>query len=613
MCGIFGYVATRNTQHVTGNRKLKDASKIVFEGLKRLEYRGYDSWGTVAISKIKNQKSKLVTEKHVGKIGDAKPSIVNRPASPAKRGEPSTIAIGHTRWATHGGVTVANAHPHLDCTGQIAIVHNGIIENFQSLKSALLKKGHKFISGTDSEVFAHLVEEQLKKADFADAVVKAFRKLAGRNAFALVNAKSEEMIGIRDGSPLIFGVGKGEYFIASDTPAFLNYTKKVVFLNDRQGVVISNGNFEVFSIDKGRIKPKIETVSWNVEQAEKGKYPHFLLKEILEQGKTISLAAKQDEKSIKNLAGMIDNAFGVYLVACGTASYAALYGTYVFSQVAKKHINWAIGSEFADCQHFLTAKSLVIAVSQSGETADTLEAVKIAKQKGAKTVAIVNVTGSSLARLADYSVLTNAGLEIAVVSTKAFTSQLAVLLLLAWATAGKLAFGQRLIARAANAVDKMLTDKFCAHIKNIADKLKDHQHIYVIGKGQNYPIALEAALKIKEASYIHGEGFAAGELKHGVIALISKGTPCVCVFGEDQDKSYILGSAMEMKARGGYIIGIGPKENEVFDEFIKVADIPDASAIVNTPAVQLLAYYLAVLRGNNPDRPRNLAKSVTVK
>ena len=328
---------------------------------------------------------------------------------------------------------------------------------------------------------------------------------------------------------------------------------------------------------------------------------------------TIAASVVQNEDEIKKLAQMVHGAFGSYLVACGTASYAALYGTYVFSQIAKKHINWAIGSEFPDYQHFLTPKTLVIAVSQSGETADTLEAIKIAKTRGAKTVAIVNVMGSSLMRLADYALLTNAGPEIAVVSTTAFTAQLSVLLLLTYATIGKFKQGRKLIEKTAKAIEKMISDNFLKRIKTVAQKLNGSQHIYVIGKGQNYPIALEAALKIKEASYIHGEGFAAGELKHGVIALIEKGTPCIVLFGDDQDKDYILGSAMELKARGGLIIGIGPENNEVFDMFIKVPNIPDSSAIINTPPIQLLAYYLAVLRGNNPDRPRNLAKSVTVK
>lgn len=603
MCGIFGYVATSNKQKAI-SKKLDNAAKIVFEGLKRLEYRGYDSWGLAV--KSQSGKSKIIVEKHVGKIGDSK-------LDSKFMLDNSTIALGHTRWATHGGVTVANAHPHLDCRNQIAVVHNGIIENFQQLKKELIDKGHSFKSQTDTEVFAHLIEEYMDLG-FIEAVKKAFKKLNGRNAFVVLNQKDRSLLGVRDGSPLIFGVGDQEYFLASDTPAFLEYTKDVVFLNDKQGVVVKDNKYELFNLDNKRsVHPKVEKISWSIFQAEKGKYEHFLLKEILEQPATIAASAAQSATEIKKLAQMIADAFGSFLVACGTASYAALYGTYVFSAIAKKHINWAVASEFADLQHFLTPKSLVIAVSQSGETADTLEAVKVAKQKGAKTVAIVNVMGSSLMRLADHTSLTNAGPEIAVVSTKAFSSQLSALLLLAYATANNFSFGKSLIEKTAQALEKMLDDNFLKNIKRIAKRLKDKEHIYVIGKGQNYPIALEAALKIKEASYIHGEGFAAGELKHGVITLIDKGTPCIVLFGNDQDRDYSLSSAIEMKSRGGLIIGVGPQENEVFDEFIKVADIAQASAIINTLPVQLLAYYLAVLRGNNPDRPRNLAKSVTVK
>lgn len=585
MCGIFGYVGKKN-----------NAGDLVFEGLQRLEYRGYDSWG-IAVA----NNAGLNLYKKVGKI-DKKPKLPK-----------ASIGVGHDRWATHGGVTKINAHPHLDCSKQIAVVHNGIIENFQELKRELKSRGHNFLSQTDTEVFPHLIEEY-ENLGFVEAVKKAFKRLRGRNAFVIISSRDKKMVGLRDGSPLVFGNGNGEYFLASDVPAFLEYTKNVVFLDDQQGVVVNRQSPIFFDLNKrSDVKPKIEKISWSITQAEKGKYPHFLLKEILEQPITIGAATAQNEKQIEELAKMIKKAYGSYLVACGTASYAALYGTYAFSSVAKKHINWAIGSEFPDYQHFLTPRSLVIAVSQSGETADTLEAVKIAKQKLSKTVAIVNVMGSSLMRVADYSILTNAGPEIAVVSTKAFTAQLSVLLMLAYASIGKFTFGKSLIQKTAKEIEKMLNDRLLRQIRLLAKKLKDKEHIYVIGKGQNYPISLEAALKIKEASYIHGEGFAAGELKHGVITLIEKGTPCIVLFGNDQDKDYILGSAMEMKTRGGYIIGVGPEENEVFDECIKVPDIPETSAIINTPPVQLLAYYLAVFRRNNPDRPRNLAKSVTVK
>lgn len=583
MCGIFSYVGTRH-----------DAGSIVFEGLRRLEYRGYDSWG-IAIA----DNTKIEVLKRVGKI-DKDPKLPS-----------ASIAIGHDRWATHGGVTEENAHPHLDCSGKIAVVHNGIIENYQELKDAL-KGEHKFKSETDTEVFAHLVEENFK-GDIEEAITKSFKKLKGRNAFVVMSSDGSRVVGVRDGSPLVLGVGTNEYYLASDVPAFLEYTKEVVFLEDREGVVIDKDGFKLFHIDGEKVTSKQEKITWDIEQAEKGKYSHFLLKEIMEQPVSMVASVAQNKEEIEILANTILKAFGSYLVACGTASYATLYGTYMFSTIAKKHINHLIGSEFSSFRHFLTKKSLIIAVSQSGETADTLEVVEIAKKKGAKTVAIVNVMGSTLARIADHTILTNAGPEIAVLSTKAFTSQLSLLLMLAYAAVGKFEYGRELVERTAKEIAKVMDDDSQDMIKKIAEKIKKSKDIYIIGKGQNYPIALEAALKIKEASYIHGEGFAAGELKHGVITLIEKGTPCIVLFANDSQKAYTLGSAMEMKARGGYMIGIGPENNDVFDEFIRVADIPEASALLNTPPIQLLAYYLAVLRGNNPDRPRNLAKSVTVK
>ncbi len=523
------------------------------------------------------------------------------------------MALGHTRWATHGGVTGINAHPHLDCKGEIAVVHNGIIENYQDLREMLSKNGHKFESETDSEVFPHLVEEYLKLG-FTEAVWKAFSMLHGRNAFVVFKPGQRFLIGLRSGSPLVVGVGKDEYFLASDVPAFIADTRDVIYLEDNQAVVLKDDGHEVFDVASGRkINSKIEKVSWDISKSEKGKYEHFLLKEILEQPEVILNASHQDKAKIEQLTKLLKDAFGSYLVACGTASYAALYGTYIFSLVAKKHINFAVASEFENYQHFITPKSLVFAVSQSGETADILDAVNVAKSRGAKTVAIVNVMGSTLERTADYSFMTNAGPEIAVVSTKAFSAQLTVLFLLAHKMAGKLTEGQKLIEKTAHEIGYMLNSQFLEKVKKLAEKIGSKEHIYVIGKGQNFPIALEAALKIKEASYIHGEGFAAGELKHGVITLIEKGTPCIVLFANDNDRDYVLGNAMEMKARGGMIIGIGPDDNEVFDEFIKVPDIADCSALINAPVVQLLGYYLGIFRGVDPDKPRNLAKSVTVK
>ncbi len=585
MCGIFSYIGKKNT-----------AAETVIDGLKHLEYRGYDSWGIAYISG-----AQLKTHKAVGKI-------VHVPDFPE-----TTMAIGHNRWATHGGVTVENAHPHVDCTDTIAVVHNGIIENYQELRNQLQAKGHKFKSQTDTEVFVHLVEEY-SPAGFEEAVKKAFSEVHGRNGFVVEHKLEKKLIGIRNGSPMIIGVGDNEFFIASDASAFLPYTQKVIFLEDNQGAVITEKECSCFDVAKNTtFKPHIQTINWTVDQAQKGEYDHFMLKEIMEQPKTVYAASSQNKKDIIEFANAIKKAYGSYIVACGTASYAALYGTYAFARIANRHINHSVGSEFENCQKFITDESLIIAVSQSGETADTLMAIDEAKSKNAKTAAIVNVMGSTLMRTVDISFLSHAGPEIAVVSTKAFISQLSVLLLLAYATNGKYEEGKELLKKTAKELEKMLNPTVLQNIKQIALKLKNRQHVYCIGKGQNYPIALESALKIKEASYIHAEGFAAGELKHGVIALIEKDTPCIVVFANDEDKAYMIGSAMEVKSRGGHIIGIGPEYNEIFDEFIQTPDIPETSPIINTPVIQLIAYYLAVARGNNPDRPRNLAKSVTVK
>lgn len=580
MCGIFGYVGPR-----------KDAPKIVLEGLKRLEYRGYDSWGIAAASN-----GKIFVKKKAGKIGDA--TVAGLPAS--------GFALGHTRWATHGGVTDVNAHPHLDCTGKIAIIHNGIIENYEELKKKYLSFGHKFSSETDSEVFAHLLEKF--------SVRNAFNLLTGLNAVIAISADKDEFVAVRKGSPLVVGFGKGENFLASDPAALLPHTKRVYFLEDDEMAVVSAGRVAVSDVRTGRkIIPKIQTLDWSVKQTEKGRFPHFMLKEIYEQPKIIADIGRSGGPSARTMAKLVKHSYGSYLVACGTAAFAALAGSYIFSKVAKRHINSAIGSEFGYQLDFLTDRSLVIALSQSGETMDTLEAVKAAKAKGAKILALVNVLGSSLYRVADYKILIGAGPEKAVASTKAFVGKIGYLILLAYALSGKSAEGQKVVEMAAESAAKMLAPKMVAKIKKLAGKIKDHDDIYVVGRGLSYPASLETALKIKEISYIHAEGLAAGELKHGPLALITKGTLCIVFVPEDEAYGANLAGAMEMAARGGYIIGVSPKPHEIFDEFIPVADAGVGTIIPNVVFGQLLAYYLAVGRKLDPDRPRNLAKSVTVK
>jgi len=594
MCGIFAYVGKQN-----------DAAEIVLEGLKLLEYRGYDSWG-VAV-KVKSKKLKVKSEfaitKKVGKIGDARVNLSQ-----------SNLGIGHTRWATHGGVTVTNAHPHTDCTKSIAVVHNGIVENFQELKKKLIEKGHKFVSETDTEVIPHLVEENLKQEGFASSVRDAFNRLKGLSAIVIAYAPSKEIVAAKTGSPLVVGVGKGEFFVASDASAIVKHTNKVIFLEDNQMVILGE-KLKLIRLPEGKeVKPNFHTLDWKFEETEKGKYKHFLLKEINEQPKVIENIFLNYTAEINHLAKLIENAFGTFMLGCGSASYSALAGTYLFSRIAKKHVNFSLGSEFNYLENYLTDKSLVIPISQSGETIDVVEPVANAKKKGSKIAAIVNVLGSTLYRQADYKILLNAGQEKAVVGTKSFIAMVAVLILAAYSLAKKQTQGKGLLLKAAKNVKEILKEKFEKSLRKIADELKDMEHIYIIGRGLSYATALEATLKIKETACIHAEGFAGGELKHGVIALIEKGTPCIVFAPNDETYDDIISNAQEIKARGGFIIGIGPKNNTVFDRFLETWDVGDATIIPQVVISQLLAYYLALKRGiKDPDKPRNLAKSVTVK
>jgi len=587
MCGIFGYIGPR-----------KNSLELVIKGLRKLEYRGYDSWGVAT-----DMKGDLFIRKQIGKISEADLSEFEH--------KESRIAIGHTRWATHGGVTDINAHPHFSADKQIAVVHNGIIENYEEIRNELGRD--KFISQTDTEVIPHLIAKYRETMGFREAVFQAVQKLKGRYAIVVLNVGENYLVAARRGSPLILGVGKKEYFLASDIPAFLEYTQDVMYLDDNEMVVVDGGaHFYNLETDEP-IEKRLVNIDWQAESAEKGEYDHFMLKEIMEQKETILRAINQDEGDIMQIAQMIKNSRGCFLSGCGTAGRVCMAGEYFFSIVANRHVNYAPASEFPVYHHFLRPESLLIVVSQSGETADVLEAMEAAKKKGAKVLSIVNVASSTIARQSDFSLQIKAGPEKAVASTKAATSQMALLLLIACAMAGELQEGRRILAEVASQINDMLNPRFITYIKSVAEKLKDQNNAYIIGKAENYPMALEAAIKIQEVSYIHAEGFAAGELKHGPIALITKGTPCISLVANDEVKQDIINNTIELKARGAYIIGISPEKNEVFDDWIKVPDVGIASPLVNIIPIQLLAYYLSVLRGLDPDMPRNLAKSVTVK
>lgn len=590
MCGIIG------VKYLDGSG---GAAESIISGLKRLEYRGYDSWG-IAL----RRDNAFFIEKKSGRISDEKGAI----------GVRSGTGIGHTRWATHGKVCTENAHPHVSRNGKIAVVHNGIIENYSELRETLSGKGFRFVSETDTEVIPHLIELFMRESadnDFFGAVRKALLELEGSFAIAALHADSDSIVCARNGSPLLLGISDNALFAASDITAFLPHTKNAVYLADGEMALLS-GKAEIFSIKTGgRVPLKIETVNWNVEQARKGNFPHFMLKEISEQPQTIRLAVEQDAALLENAVKMLGEAFGIFFVGCGTSYHACVSASYQFAEIAGKHVNVCLASEFGNYKDFIKGGTLVVAVSQSGETADLIEAVKTAKEKGAKILCIVNVMGSTLSRLGDETLMMNAGPEICVLSTKSYTSQLAILLLLAFSLAGKADEGKKTILDAAAKAEGTIS-KNAAVVKKIARETKNAGDYFLIGRDLAFPSALEGALKIKEVSYIHAEGFAGGELKHGTIALVEEGVPAV-VLSTAKTRPLILGNAMEIKSRGGMIIGIDSKPNELFDYFVEVPDVSEANPILMIIPIQLLAYHLALERGCDPDKPRNLAKSVTVK
>ncbi len=591
MCGIIGYF---------GNQK---AAPVLLRGLKKLEYRGYDSCGVASL-----YDNLVYIKKDAGKIEEVhkkeKLDIL-----------PGEIGIAHTRWATHGKVTKENAHPHLSNNKKIAVVHNGIIDNFQELKNFLIKEGFFFESETDSEIIPNLIEYHMRKGyDFIEASKISLKELEGQYAIIVLN-NEEKMIAIRKEAPLVLGAGDGEYFFASDVTAFLDRTKKVIFLEEKDMVIIENINngFKIFNLNKNSfVERAFSKIEWSEKQVEKGNFNHFFMKEIVEQADVIEKITATDKKSIKKIANEIKNAEDVYIVACGSAFYAGLCGIYLFSKIASKKVNFCLASEFNNFKRLIGRKSIIIAISQSGETADTLSAIRAAKSSGAKIISICNVNNSSLTRESNDTIFQNAGPEICVLSTKSYTSQIAILTLLAYESDGRLEEGVEKLKEIPRLIYYLTSDNTRKFIKTLSLKLKDSENIYIIGRGIEYPTALESALKIKEASYIHAEAFAGGELKHGSIALITKGTPCI-VFVSKENEKEILNNIMEIKARGAYVIGVGYKNFEVFDFFIKVAEAGDFNSILQIIPMQILSYQLALLCGCDPDRPRNLAKSIVVK
>lgn len=569
---------------------------MVLKGLKKLEYRGYDSWG-IAV----REGEKIDVEKQVGKISGVKQKF-----------PPATEAMGHTRWATHGGVTKENAHPHQ--VGKVTLVHNGIFENYLEAKKSL--DDWKFHSETDTEVIAALLDREIQGGkNTAEAIRAVAEKIEGRFAILVMVEGEPGIWAARRGSPLILGRGETETFIASDIPAFLEYTTTVNYLDDGEMVHIHGAQANFSNLKTGTpVDKRNITVDWTTEEAEKGEFAHFMIKEIFEQKQTIIRAINHEDEKLRQAAALLKQANGVYFIACGTAHKVAAAAEYFFADISGRKINVVPAGEMPYFERFVHEGTALIAISQSGETADVLEVLERGKKKGAKILSITNVETSSVARIADAHLPIFAGPEKAVASTKAATAQMALCFLLAHADAemrerGSINRGREILRTTASSINDLLNPRYEEHVRDVAEKIVDRPNLFIIGRGALYPMALEAAIKIQEVSYIHAQGFAAGELKHGPIALIENRVPCL-VLGDDPET---VSNAMELKARGARIIGIAPTPAEVFDEWLRVPDCNGSQAIASIIPVQILAYHLAILKGLDPDMPRNLAKSVTVK
>ncbi|MEZ4563791.1 MAG: glutamine--fructose-6-phosphate transaminase (isomerizing) [Thermomicrobiales bacterium] len=588
MCGVFGYVGAET-----------DVGETVLSALKTLEYRGYDSWGVAVAAS-----TGMVVEKEPGRINGV------HKAFPRTRS-----GIGHTRWATHGRVTAENAHPHVDEAGRIAVVHNGIIENHAPLRAELLARGHSFSSETDSEVVVHLVEEALERGDsLARAVASVFERLEGYNAVVVLDRTSDQFAAAKRVSPLVIGRGATSSTIASDAVAMHGHADELIYLDDEQLAVLTANGIEV--LDRASLAPSspyVVPIQAADSDIELGPHPHFMAKEMSEQPRSLRRLAQEARDEIKALAAAVRGADRVLLVGCGTAANAALAGSYIFSSICGREASLVPASEFRYRSAFLDERTLVIAISQSGETIDVLEAVHEAQRRGAQVAAIVNTPNSSLDRLVRTSVHLRAGVEQCVLATKSYTAMLATLLLTACELSGDWNAGAHAVTHAADTIEAMLSGNLPDQLRELGAYVASREHMFPIGRGVHYASALEAALKIKEVSYVHAEGFAAGELKHGVIALIEPGTPCLVFAATGETRTDVLTGAAELRSRGGYMIGVGSESDPAFDAFVRVPESGIANVIVEALPGQLLGYFAALARGNDPDRPRNLAKSVTVK
>ncbi len=611
MCGIVGYIGYR------------DAYPIVIKGLHRLEYRGYDSSGVALIDK------ELKVYKKAGKVADLEKFAEGLNTK-------GSIGMGHTRWATHGAPSDRNSHPHSSGNRKLSIIHNGIIENYATIKEALLAKGHVFLSDTDTEVLVHLIEDiqQETGLDLREAVRVALNKVIGAYAIVIMSADDhDQLIAARKGSPMVIGVGKGEYFVASDATPIVEFTKNVIYLNDNEIAYIRREDLLIKNIDNTVQTPYIQELDLKLEMLEKGGYEHFMLKEIYEQprsirdcmrGRIYPQQGKVQLGGIKEYVEKLKNVDRIIIIACGTSWHAGLVGEYLIEEYARVSVEVEYASEFRYRNPIITEKDLVIAISQSGETADTMAALELAKEKGATIFGICNVVGASIPRITDAGVYTHAGPEIGVASTKAFTAQVTVLTLMAFyiaqqrgtITQSKLVEYLTELNEIPDLVEKALQSN--EHVKAIAAKFKDSSNCLFLGRGNAFPVALEGALKLKEISYIHAEGYPAAEMKHGPIALIDDEMPVVFIATHHSSYEKVISNIQEVKARKGHVIAIvteGDTDVKAMADY--VIEIPQTAEafvpLLATIPLQLLAYHIAVMRGCNVDQPRNLAKSVTVE
>ena len=591
MCGIIGYCGR------------KPAVSIIIEALKCLEYRGYDSAGIASLCD-----GRLIIKKDAGKVDEfvEKNDLA---------GLPGSVAIGHTRWATHGAVTRSNAHPHSDCHERIAVVHNGIIENSAQLRDELGRAGHVFRSDTDTEVIAHLLEDATGNGhSLEQAVLSIAPKLEGSYAFLAVSIDDPgKIVGTRRDNPLIIGVDAPDYYISSDALAFSRYTNQVVGLDDNEVVVMAAGRLDILDKDGREVTGQVRQLDHTWSESSKGDYQHFMLKEIMEEAQVLDRAADQDGKMFTEIALDILRARQVIITACGTSRYAALVGRYLFSRVGKKFCDVVMASEFGYFADSVDKNTGVVAVSQSGETADVVDGVKAARAVGARVVSIINRPNSILADLSHYVIQLNCGPEISVPATKSFLSQLAIFYLLSFSMVNDFDGAAARLSTLNTSVIEVL-DRNKSAIIGLSQELKNRSDFYYIARGINFAIASEGALKLKEVSYIHAEGMPAGELKHGTLALVEQGTPVVVICPADYTFAETLSNAIEAKSRGAYIIGVSDRESDVYDSWIRIPEVDELLyPMVAVVPLHLLAYYLAISRGYDPDRPRNLAKSVTVK